>query len=35
MDDIIVMGGDYNIILDENLDKKGGITEKRRKLLIS
>ena len=33
MDDISVMGGDYNIILDENLDKKGGITEKKEKIV--
>ena len=33
MDDTIVMGGDYNIILDENLDKKDGITEKKEKVV--
>ena len=33
MDDISVMGGDYNIILDENLDKKGGITKKKEQVV--
>ena len=33
MDDTIVMGGDYNITLGENLDKKAGITEKKEKVV--
>ena len=33
MDDTVFMGGDYNIIMDENLDKKGGITEKKEQVV--
>ena len=33
MDDTVFMGGDYNIILDETLDKKGGITEKKEQVV--